>query len=100
FRLRSPGVFHNLPQLHLVTNNLYGDSQTCQVGTMHPQFSRNFSSTFGFAVSNRAKSLVRNILPASPYSLIFYRDAVISTAPNSNEAKILARHDQKIIDIE
>jgi hypothetical protein len=64
---------------------------------MHQQFSRNFGSTFGFAVSDRAKSLVRNILPASPYFPRFYRDGVISPARNSNEAKILADQRQKKI---
>jgi hypothetical protein len=44
------------------------------------------------------KSLIRNILLASPAFPRLYADVVISSAPNSNEAKILARNYQKIID--
>lgn len=45
------------------------------------------------------KSNVRNILLASPYFPRLYADVVISSAPNSNEAKILARNYQKIVDM-
>jgi hypothetical protein len=48
--------------------------------------------------AHRVKSLVRNILLASPLFPRLYADVVISSAPNSNEAKILARNYQKIID--
>src|ERR1035437_10315126 len=48
--------------------------------------------------ADRVKSLVRNILLASPAFPRLYADVVISSAPNSNEAKILARNYQKIID--
>jgi len=44
------------------------------------------------------KSLVRNILLASPAFPRLYADVVISSAPNSNEAKILARNYQKIVE--
>jgi hypothetical protein len=46
----------------------------------------------------RVKSFVRNILLASPDFPIFYADTVIANAPNSNEAKILARNYQKIVE--
>ena len=48
--------------------------------------------------ATRVKSIVRNILLASPAFPRLYADVVISSAPNSNEAKILARNYQKIID--
>src|SRR5271169_4611038 len=45
------------------------------------------------------KSLVRNILLTSPCFLRLYVDAVLSSAPNSNAANILARdYQKKIID--
>jgi hypothetical protein len=44
------------------------------------------------------KSSIRNILLASPLFPRFYADVVLSTAPNSNEAKILARNYEKIIE--
>ena len=44
------------------------------------------------------KSYVRNILLADPLFPKLYADVVIASAPNSNEAKILARNYQKIID--
>jgi hypothetical protein len=44
-------------------------------------------------------SIVRNILLTSPYFPRLYADVVISSAPNSNEAKILARNYQKIVDM-
>jgi hypothetical protein len=44
------------------------------------------------------KSLVLKNLFASPLLARFYADLVISNAPNSNAAKILARNYQKIID--
>ena len=40
----------------------------------------------------RIKSFVRNILLASPEFPRLYADVVLSSAPNSNEAKILAPH--------
>src|ERR1700681_1601682 len=45
----------------------------------------------------RVKSLVRKILLASPSFPRLYADVVISSAPNSYEAKILARNYKKII---
>jgi hypothetical protein len=48
--------------------------------------------------ADRIKSYVRNILLASPAFPRLYADVVISSAPNSNEAKILARNYQKIIE--
>jgi hypothetical protein len=48
--------------------------------------------------ADEVKSLIRNILLASPAFPRLYADVVISSAPNSNEAKILARNYQKIID--
>jgi hypothetical protein len=48
--------------------------------------------------ASEVKSLIRNILLASPAFPRLYADAVISSAPNSNEAKILAHNYQKIID--
>jgi len=44
------------------------------------------------------KSLVRDILLASPLFPKLYADVVLSTAPNSNEAKLLAANYKKIID--
>ena len=44
------------------------------------------------------KSLVLKNLLASPFLTRFYVDSVIHNFPNSNEAKILARNYQKIID--
>src|SRR6476646_8788353 len=43
------------------------------------------------------KSFIRKNLLASPLFPKLYADVVISSAPNSNEAKILARNYQKII---
>src|SRR5208337_1493254 len=48
-------------------------------------------------VAARLKSLIRNNLLASPEFPRLYADVVISSAPNSNEAKILARNYKKII---
>jgi hypothetical protein len=48
--------------------------------------------------AQRVKSLIRNTFLASPAFPRLYADVVISSAPNSNEAKILARNYQKIID--
>jgi hypothetical protein len=48
--------------------------------------------------ADRVKSNIRNILLASPYFSRLYADVVISSAPNSFEAKILARNYQKIVD--
>jgi hypothetical protein len=48
--------------------------------------------------ASEVKSLIRNILLASPAFPRLYADVVISSAPNSNEAKILARNYQKLID--
>src|SRR5579864_1015785 len=50
------------------------------------------------ATAHRIKSRVRNILLASPSFPRLYADVVISSAPNSHEAKILARNYQKIIE--
>ena len=47
---------------------------------------------------NPIKSIVRNILLTNPLFPRFYADVVIASAPNSNEAKILASNYQKIID--
>src|SRR5215472_9963176 len=44
------------------------------------------------------KSLVLKNLLASPFLTRFYLDSVIQNFPNSNEARILARNYQKIID--
>jgi hypothetical protein len=49
------------------------------------------------AIAARVKSLIRNTLLASPDFPRLYADVVISSAPNSNEAKILARNYKKII---
>ena len=46
----------------------------------------------------RVKSSIRKILLASPLFPRLYADVVISSAPNSYEAKILARNYQKIVD--
>jgi hypothetical protein len=48
--------------------------------------------------ADRVKSYVRNILLASPAFPRLYADVVISSAPNSYEAKILARNYQKIVE--
>ena len=48
--------------------------------------------------ADRVKSYVRNILLASPAFPRLYADVVISSAPNSHEAKILARNYKKIIE--
>src|SRR5580704_10060391 len=47
---------------------------------------------------NPIKSIVRNILLTNPLFPRFYADVIIASAPNSNEAKILASNYQKIID--
>ncbi len=47
---------------------------------------------------NPIKSIVRNILLTNPLFPRFYAEVVIASAPNSNEAKILASNYQKIID--
>jgi len=49
-------------------------------------------------IAARVKSLIRNTLLASPDFPRLYADVVISSAPNSNEAKTLAANYQKIID--
>src|ERR1700687_6226876 len=41
------------------------------------------------------KSFVLNILPSSRAFSIFYPDATLSSAPNSNESRILARSTKK-----
>src|ERR1700736_4037830 len=46
----------------------------------------------------RVKSSVRKILLASPLFPRLYADVVISSAPNSHEAKILARNYKKIVE--
>jgi len=48
------------------------------------------------AIAARVKSNVRNILFASPDFPRFYTDTVLSAAPNSSVAKILAPHYKKI----
>ncbi len=47
--------------------------------------------------ATRVKSFVRKILLASPVFPRLYADVVISSAPNSNEAKILAHNYKKIV---
>ena len=47
--------------------------------------------------ATRIKSFVRKILLASPVFPRLYADVVISSAPNSNEAKILAHNYKKIV---
>ncbi len=49
-------------------------------------------------VAARIKSLIRNTLLASPEFPRLYADVVISSAPNTNEAKILAHNYKKIVD--
>jgi hypothetical protein len=49
-------------------------------------------------IAARTKSIVRNTLLASPYFPRLYADVVLTYAPNSNEAKILAPHYKKIVD--
>jgi len=49
--------------------------------------------------SQRIRSFVRNTLLASPEFPRLYADVVLSSAPNSNEAKILARNYKKIVDM-
>jgi hypothetical protein len=46
------------------------------------------------------KSIIRNTLLASPDFPRLYADVVISSAPNSNEANILAKNYKKICDID
>jgi len=48
------------------------------------------------STADQIKSFVRNILPASPLFPRFYGDIAISSAPNSNEARILAANYKKI----
>ena len=50
------------------------------------------------AASQRIRSFVRNTLLASPEFPRLYADVVLSSAPNSNEAKILARNYKKIVE--
>ena len=49
-------------------------------------------------VAAQIKSLIRNILLASPEFPRLYADTVIAYAPNSNEAKILTRNYKKIVE--
>ena len=49
-------------------------------------------------VAARVSAYVRNTLLASPEFPRLYADVVLSSAPNSNEAKILAAHYKKIVD--
>jgi hypothetical protein len=49
-------------------------------------------------VAAHIKSLIRNTFLASPEFPRLYADVVISSAPNSNEAKILARNYKKIVE--
>jgi hypothetical protein len=49
-------------------------------------------------VAASIKSLIRNTFLASPEFPRLYADVVISSAPNSNEAKILARNYKKIVE--
>jgi hypothetical protein len=49
-------------------------------------------------VAARIKSLIRNTFLASPEFPRLYADVVISSAPNSKEAKILARNYKKIVE--
>jgi hypothetical protein len=44
----------------------------------------------------RAKSNIRNTLLASPYFPRLYADVVLTYAPNSNAARILAPHGKKL----
>jgi hypothetical protein len=46
----------------------------------------------------RVKSSIRKILLANPLFPRLYADVVISSAPNSYEAKILARNYKKIVE--
>jgi len=48
-------------------------------------------------IGARTKSNIRNTLLTSPYFPRLYADVVISSAPNSNEARILARNYKKIV---
>ena len=48
--------------------------------------------------SQRIRSFVRNTLLASPEFPRLYADVVLSSAPNSNEANILARNYRKIVE--
>src|SRR5580658_3266987 len=50
------------------------------------------------ATAASIKSNVRNILLSSPYFPRLYADVVLTYAPNSNEANILAPHYKKIIE--
>jgi hypothetical protein len=50
-------------------------------------------------IAARIKSLIRNTFLASPDFPRLYADVVISSAPNSNEAKILAANYKKIIEL-
>ena len=103
-----------------VTNNLYREISTGQIGTMHERTPKNSNPTPApnstsaslspeqtapipktgttSTPATRIKSFVRTILLASPAFPRLYADVVISSAPNSNEAKILARNYQKIVD--
>jgi hypothetical protein len=50
-------------------------------------------------IAARVKSNIRKTLLASPYFPRLYADVVLAYAPNSNEAKILAPHYKKIVDL-
>jgi hypothetical protein len=50
------------------------------------------------ATADHIKSIIRNTLLASPAFPRLYADVVLSSAPNSNEAKILAQNYKKICD--
>ena len=98
-----------------VTHNLYSKFETSQIGTMHDQAPKPTAPTQPVEESQEGlvapwipesklpplpkdsiNSIVRNILLTNPLFPIFYADVVIDSAPNSNEAKILARNYEKI----
>ena len=66
--------------------------------TGKPDSSPSSATVAARLCTEKVKSLIRKNLLASPLFPRFYADVVISSAPNSNEAKILAAHYQKIVE--
>ena len=66
--------------------------------TGNPDSSPSSSTVAARLCTEKVKSLIRKNLLASPLFPRFYADVVLASAPNSNEAKILAAHYQKIIE--
>ena len=80
------------------SNRTSGSGTPTQVLATQPQTSAHPKPGTPSTAAARVKSLIRDTFLASPAFPRLYADVVISSAPNSYEAKILARNYQKIVD--